>query len=150
MATDENKDLDPLLDLFGDKAVEDLDGIKSTLKAVIEADVRQIYDDDGDVLSPKFWPETEAMAVAQIGTNAKTGNLNVRFQDKARAADQLARINGAYRNDDEVENPMEAILQGIPRDDLILMVQKLREMAGTDQADTDPDADARIPLAFNS
>ena len=118
--------------------------LEDRLDAIASADPRELYadDDKGAMLSPRKWPDRIAQAISSISEN-NMGGKNIRFHDKARATEQLAKIRGLYKNEEKSKNPFEEILTGIPREQLVIMVAHLRRMGAiVDPVDKDDEDDA--------
>ena len=123
-----------------------MSALEKRLEAIVNADPRKLWgvvdDETGrkGQLSPVDWPDDIAQAVGSITEN-QYGSVNVRFHDKARAADQLAKIRGLYKNEEKSKNPFEEILKTIPREHLVLIVSHLIEMGDISIEDGDDDLD---------
>ena len=98
------------------------------MECIAKADVRLLYDEYGAMISPAQWPDEVALAVRKVSPHA-SGGFIVDFQDKRNAADILAKLKGLYDNDEQFKNPLEQAFEKIPRDDLIKMVELLKELA---------------------
>ena len=122
-------------ELFGDKKTnQELDALVARLEAIAGADMRKLFDETGKITSPKDWKDAEADAITRFtrsDTNAGV-SWNIQFVSKERVLEQLARLKGMYRNDEEVENPLATALARIPRAELIAMAQQLKRLAVLD------------------
>lgn len=121
-------------DPFADEVAPDrIQEVRARLKAIIEANPKQLYDAEGKIRPPDEWPEREAMAIQRWSHNQSSDTWNITFHDKNRAADQLARMDGLYKADHEQqhENPFAAILDQIPRSVLRLFMAELKRQRDT-------------------
>ena len=147
--------LEDIEELFGGKAAkaESINRIEKDLEAIVNADIRNLYQDDDEVegvrmLSPKKWPDAEARSLVRF-TERRDGAYDVVFADPIRAADQLAKIRGLYRNEETVDNPFEQLLARIPRVELVTILKHLRRMgdlAAAGEPEAAPAPDERYPF----
>lgn len=112
--------------LFGsDKAPDDPSRVRARLESILHADPRLMKDEFGHWLPLQEMPEREALAVERY-TVSKSGEVNIKLYDKNKAADQIARMDGLYKADNEQKDPLQQILSRVPRGELIRIVQELR------------------------
>ena len=125
-----DRKLDELFGLSSDEGAKkaDIDRIVRKLEAIVNADVRAIFEEDGRFKSPAKWDENEAAAVRAIRPGAGGLGYSIDWQDTTRAAEALAKIKGLYRNEDENENPLASALARIPREELIELAAHLRRL----------------------
>ena len=107
----------------------EIDSIVKQLEDIAHADSRTLYKKDGSgkMLSPPDWPDSIASAVVRITPNAH-GNI-VQLADKGRALEALARIKGAFKQDDETKSPLEELFNSVPREDRLLLVKQLKALS---------------------
>ena len=100
------------------------------LEAILSADYRNLWgvSEGGKpyMLSPVEWPDSVMPAIKRVVPNAH--GTTVDFEDRTRAADQLAKLKGLYKNDEENKNPLEAIFKDIPRAQLVALRDGLEAM----------------------
>ena len=97
------------------------------MRYIVEADARLLYDDHGQMISPKKWPNPLAFAVRKV-TPHSTGRHIVEFHDKRAAADLIAKLEGLYGDAESDENPMDVALSRIPRDEVKNVEKLIAEM----------------------
>ena len=113
--------------------------IRTYLENIINADPALIEDEDGNVMPTREWPPRERSALVRISRNAKTGHANVQFNDRIKAIEQLARLNGMYDGSSEHRDPFTILLETVPRNILHEIMAKLRAVA--DAAEPTPAGD---------
>ena len=103
---------------------------RTALKAIIHADKRRLFNRTGAMLPPTKWPEDIMPAIVRIDpSRGKDGGYSVMFADPIRAAAQLAQIDGMYKKESKVANPIEQLLERIPRDELGKLLNGLESIA---------------------
>ncbi|WP_419917466.1 hypothetical protein [Candidatus Poriferisocius sp.] len=116
----------------GSQSKQEIDALAERLQGVLSADIRRIYEpgvSPPTPIPPDQWSDNEANAITALTTNHKTGMFNVKWVDKARVSEQLARLKGLHRNEDVVDNPLREALRGLPRDELLVLKEHLDLMA---------------------
>ena len=113
--------------------------IRTYLENIINADPALIEDETGEVKPTREWPPRERAALVRISRNAKTGHANVQFNDRIKAIEQLARLNGMYDGSAEHRDPFTILLESLPRPLLHEIMGKLRTLA--DAAEPTPGDD---------
>lgn len=135
-----------IAEIFGDEPAhsakgDDIEREIARLTAILNADFRLLWTTQEGVpvqLSPSEWPDELQPAIRRVQPTAH--GLTVEFEEKTKAADQLAKLTGLYRNDDENANPLEAAFARIPREQLLLLkkgLDRLAELEG-EKDDDDP------------
>jgi hypothetical protein len=79
------------------------------------ADVRKMFDKDGEFLPPRFWPEEIARSVSGLdvikrfdpGTGKEIITYKIKLNDKGRALDRLEKILGMHKIGDLSDNTMD-------------------------------------------
>ena len=105
----------------GSKSKAEIDALAERLEGMLRADIRRIYKKNAtppEPVAPNKWPDDEANAITQLTTNHKTGMFTIRWIDKARVSEQVARLKGLHKNEDAVDNPLREALRQIPREEL--------------------------------
>ena len=103
--------------------------IRTYLENIINADPALIEDEKGNVRPTREWPPRERSALVRISRNATTGHANVQFNDRIKAIEQLARLNGMYDGTSEHRDPFTVLLESVPRAILHEIMAKLRAVA---------------------
>ena len=133
---------------MGKDLAPDENRIRTYLENIINADPSLIEDDDGNVMPTREWPARERAALLRISRNAKTGHISFQFNDRIKAIEQLARINGMYDESPEHRDPFTILLESLPRAMLHEIMARLRAVAGAgepvpgdeaDETSIDPD-----------
>ena len=127
---------------MGKDLAPDESRIRTYLENIINADPALIEDEDGNVMPTRLWPPRERSALVRMSRNVKTGHTNVQFNDRIKAIEQLARLNGMYDDSPEHRDPFTILLESLPRDMLHEVMAKLRTVA--DAAEPDPDDEADV------
>ena len=133
-----------LAELFGDrKSSTELIAMIRRLEGMLNADIADLF--DGKKLkSPEDWPAAARQAVTRLNVNDKTGAWSFQMIDKSRVAEQLAKLTGLYKNDEEVDNPLETALSQIPREDLKTIAEHLRWLGQVDEEIAAEDAGGAV------
>lgn len=122
-------DLDALF-VQGDVRSGDLDDILQRLQYIIDADVRKLYDPKTKtMLAPPQWPDEVVLAISRaVPTQLREGGVrwHIDFADRNKALDVKARLLGLYAKKEDKLNPIEVLLQYMPREDIIAMRQGLK------------------------
>ena len=129
---------------MGKNVSPDESRIRTYLENIINADPALIEDEDGNVMPTREWPPRERSALVRISRNPKTGHANVQFNDRIKAIEQLARLNGMYDDSPEHRDPFTILLESLPRAMLHEVMAKLRTLADTGEpalGDEDDEAD---------
>ena len=121
---------------MGKDLAPDESRIRTYLDNIINADPALIEDDDGNVMPTREWPPRERAALLRISRNAKTGHATIQFNDRIKAIEQLARLNGMYDGGSEHRDPFTILLESIPRAVLHEIMGKLRTLADASRAGT--------------
>ena len=93
------------------------------LEMIANADVRDLFTEGGQQVSPKQWPDSIALAVTRVQPSNQ--GYIIQLADRGRALESLSRIQMAIQKQEE-DSPMEQLLQQIPREDLRLIVENLK------------------------
>ena len=136
-ATDTQEILD---EIGGEKTADqsEIDAIVAELELMSRADIRNIYTPDGKPMSPADWPEAEAKAVVRYSISP-AGAVNIQFQDRRALKESIVKLKGLGKVEGEERNPLEALLDSIPRDDLVEIVSALKALGDVRGADKDLD-----------
>ena len=121
---------------MGKDLAPDESRIRTYLENIINADPALIEDEDGNVKPTREWPPRERAALVRISRNIKSGHANVQFNDRIKAIEQLARLNGMYDDTPEHRDPFTILLETLPRAMLHDVMARLRAVA--DAAELDP------------
>lgn len=125
---------------FGDDKPEDVSNVREKLEAIAAADPRLLFNELGDPKEPHDWPDREAQLVTFYNRN-KDGVVTIRLADKVKAMDQLARMDGLYKADNDQKDPFQNLLAQVPRADLHEIIKNLRAANRVEQkilAEDDP------------
>lgn len=105
------------------------------LDYIIHADMRTLWNaKTGKMLPVHQWPESVVLAIDRFNYSEKSQTWVVDFCDRAKALDVRARLSGLYAKKDDKDNPLEALLRDLSREDLRVMITGLKELR---QAETD-------------
>lgn len=131
-----------LKDILGDGSQRDSEIAEAAehLQHVRDADIRNMLTDSGQLKPPSEWPEGEARAILRTRFNNAGTITSVDFHDKNRASEQLNKLRGLYRNEEEISNPLDRMFERIPRDELVKLLGALRHL-GDVPADDEDDED---------
>ena len=101
------------------------------LEGMLEADMANLFEGKA-IRPPAEWPEAERQAITRLNVNEQSGAWSFNFIDKSRVSEQLSRLTGLYKNEEEVDNPLETALSRIPRDELIAIRDALQMLSEID------------------
>ena len=124
MARSKTLDIEEVL---GDELNPNLARLEGVLRAIADADIRDIFNAKGEQLSVKKWPDSVIKAVQRVNVSA-SGALNVTFYDRQKAAHDLARIEELKRKSSDDE-----LFSKVDRDEVKLIRESLIALA------SDPD-----------
>ena len=125
--------------------------ILAELAALALSDVRELYDEAGNLRPPHEWPDRAAAAVAGVDTVMKRGASDddaptlvtkVKLWDKNSALDKIARHLGMYAEDNKQRNP----LSGLNRDQMRALLDAVRESEGVPPPTSGDAPDAGEPV----
>ena len=116
-------------------AATEIERLRYNLTCIVNADVRKLYNPDtGEMLKPHQWPDDMIPAIKTVRASSRqNGDPTIEFQDRNAAVTQLAKLGNLYKPPDKEpqhENPLEAQLAHLPREDLKLMRTMLAKMGG--------------------
>lgn len=121
--------------------------VLSELKALVHADPRKVFSENGDLLPVSEWPDEVAAMVASVEIEALFDGQGkdrkqigytkkIKFWDKNSAIDKAMKHLGAFEADNKQRS---GLFDSIPRDQLNEIERKLRELAGlAEQPNTQP------------
>lgn len=117
-----------LEDLIGGQTQDqaEIDKMIARLEAMQGADIRNCFDEKGKELPIHQWPDAEATALVRLSYNMHGPTIH--FADRSKINEQIIKLKGLGRPEDEASNPFEEILKRIPRKDLVLIVNALRHL----------------------
>lgn len=130
-----------LKDILGDGSQRDseIEEAVQHLQHVRDADLRNLLSDSGQLRPPSEWPEAEARAILRTRFNGAGSIVSVDFHDKNRASEQLNKLRGLYRNEEEISNPLDRMFDRIPRDELVKLLAALRHLGDVPDDDDGED-----------
>ena len=115
--------------------------VLSELRALVHADPRKVFSENGDLLPVSEWPDEVAAMVASVEIEALFDGQGkdrthigytkkVKFWDKNSAIEKAMKHLGAFERDNKQKAGM---FDEIPRETLDMIEGKLREIAGMDR-----------------
>ena len=142
-AKDDPADVDRI---FGTELDPDVGGIRQKLQDLLDADPRLLF--EGGKFKPfSDWADREARAVLQFTYNEKTGHGNVKFADRIKAAENIARLDGLYASDPDKKTPFEKLLDIVPRAELHLIMTRLTALGAVQAKPKDAEKPAEAAPA---
>ena len=118
--------------------------IRTYLQNIINADSSLVEDDDGNVMPTRQWPPRERAALLKVNRNVKGQIISFQFNDRIKAIEQLARLNGMYDDNPEHRDPFTILLETVPRAMLHELMGRLRTLAATAEPAPDDDDEADV------
>ena len=129
---------------MGSDLAPDETRIRTYLENIINADPSLVEDEDGNVMATRDWPPRERAALLRISRNVKSGHTSFQFNDRIKAIEQLARLNGMYDDSPEHRDPFTILLETLPRAMLHEVMAMLRTLADAAEPALGDEADGDV------